>query len=226
MGKLHIIWRSREDISLRQLTFLKLIVSETTNMTSNTYREEKDLIKGCAQGDTEQRDAFVTQYDRLIRSIVGKVYECYGGSRQEVEDVVNFVYEKLLEDDCRRLTIWHGKSKLSTYLVQVSKNLAVDCLRKQGKDDRIKKTKELPVWFKEIDVPDVDESREPLYKALSDSIDELPPKRSIIMKLRLQGKSLREIAKITKLPKGTVFVENSRAMQSLRDELFALREEV
>lgn len=191
-------------------------------LTSNTYRDDKELVRGCAQGDAEQREIFAEKYGRLIRAAVARAYASHGAPQHDTEDVVNHVYEKLLEDDCRRLRAWNGDAKLSTYLVQVTRNLAVDCLRKQGRDGRLKNLDELPPWFKEIEMPRVAESAEPLLDALQDAINELTPKRTMIIKLRLKGHSLREIAKLLNLPEGTVSVENSRALQALRKKLFAV----
>ena len=50
-------------------------------------------------------------------------------------------------------------------------------------------------------------------------IASLSPKQALILKLRLSGKSLRDIAKIMGLPEGTVFGENARAVNRLRELL-------
>jgi RNA polymerase sigma factor (sigma-70 family) len=52
--------------------------------------------------------------------------------------------------------------------------------------------------------------------ALRSALEQLPEKQSIIVRLRLQGKTLNDIAAITKRPLGTIAVENSRALSKLR----------
>ena len=181
--------------------------------------DERVLIRACADGASGQWERFVGQYGRLITSTAAAVRAKSPPHLCEMDDLVAYVYEKLLEDQGRRLRAWRGRAKFSTYLVHVSRNLCIDLLRKSGKEDAA-----LGVARKgPVDPPDLhgysleeEEWRDVQRNALREAIDELRPRQRMIIRLRLKGKSLRDIARAMKLPRGTVFVENSRAIERLR----------
>ena len=57
------------------------------------------------------------------------------------------------------------------------------------------------------------------HAALRTAIAALPEKQALILKLRIEGKSLRDIAELLNRPVGTISVENSRAMARVRTHL-------
>ncbi|HVS13870.1 MAG TPA: sigma-70 family RNA polymerase sigma factor [Thermoanaerobaculia bacterium] len=57
-------------------------------------------------------------------------------SREEAEDFQSWVHERLLEDGCRRLRVFSGRSKLSTFLVTVVNRLFVDYRRQEWGQSR------------------------------------------------------------------------------------------
>jgi RNA polymerase sigma factor (sigma-70 family) len=52
-------------------------------------------------------------------------------SREEAEDFQSWAQERLIEDDCRRLRAFSGRSKLSTFLATVLSRLLVDYRRRE-----------------------------------------------------------------------------------------------
>lgn len=186
---------------------------------STLYKEEKQLIGACVKGDADSWSRFVDAYGRLIRATAGRVIQRSGNPLSEVEDVVSHVYEKLLDNDCRRLGAWRAKAKFSTYLVQVVRNLTLDYKAKDYRRERVEQRTEYPQWIDERSLhADRDEDRE-MSAALKKAMGELSPDRALIIHLRLEGKSLREIAQITNRPQGTIAVENSRALEKMRKVL-------
>lgn len=184
-------------------------------MPSNPHKEDKQLVSACVTGEPKAWEAFVEQYDRLLRAVVRKTGQLESNAGYDADDVVNYVYEKLLENDYRRLTAWQGRAKLSTYLVLVSRNLCLDFVRKHRKGTFVEPTDDIPDDQTPPPGTGDSELRSVRREALAKAIEELPAKQALIMRLRLEGKSLREIATITNRPVGTISVENSRALKKL-----------
>lgn len=188
-------------------------------MSSNQYSEEQSLVNACVAGQADAWDSFMQRYDRLIRATIVNSGARWGAGRNEKDDIVGHVYEKLLENDYRRLSAWRQRSSFSTYLVQVSKNLCFDYLRahRRRMERQIQMNEEeIQHCIEQSARQAKDAASGEKLERLQAAIDKLPPKQALIMVLRLEGKSLRAIAKVLKLPHGTVFGENSRAIEMLR----------
>jgi RNA polymerase sigma factor (sigma-70 family) len=182
------------------------------------YLEERDLISACIKGEPSAWDKFCSRYDRLIGATISAFARRRGDWRYDEEEFKGYVYEKLLDDGNRRLQIWRGDSRFSTYLVMVTRNLCIDYVRKlqrapvQVPDTRLEKIGLEPDIQKSVMAEAQDEEVEELRSA----IESLPSKQVLIMKLRLRGFTLREIATQLKLPPGTVFSEDARARKKLK----------
>lgn len=182
-------------------------------MPSHYTDNDQALIAACLEGSEEAWVHFDAKYRRLIAAVAARAA---GYTGEGIDDDVAHVYEKLLEDDRRRLRKWRGTCKFSTYLAQVARNLCIDRLRQ-----RIRRPDETAL-------DDVPESAAPgntaadqmnqdeEHEALRNALNKLPEKQAKILSMRMQGRSIREIAQITGMPVGTVSVENSRALARLR----------
>lgn len=186
-------------------------------MTSNLYESEAPLIRACSEGDADAWVRFRAQYGRLIRATASKV--C-GFDEESVADLEAITYQKLLEDRCRRLHAWQGRSRFSTYLVQVVRNLSLDWLDKERRTIHGAPLEDSPEpATAETESYEESEYHAAQVAALKEAIKKLPEKQAIIIRLRLEGKSLRDIAHVLNRPIGTVSVENSRALTRLRSHL-------
>jgi RNA polymerase sigma-70 factor, ECF subfamily len=186
------------------------------SFSSNDTEDERVLIAACAGGDAKAWDAFMGRYGRLITATASRVRSKYDARQCEAQDMAAFVHERLLVDDCRRLRAWRGKSKFSTYLVQITKNLCVDYVRTHNRDLVVSNAADAPEWIQSPALAPESAFEESEIAALTKAIDRLPDKQAMIMRLRLDGKSLRDIAEFMRIPQGTAFVENSRALERLR----------
>jgi RNA polymerase sigma factor (sigma-70 family) len=177
------------------------------------YETEQDLISACIEGDPDAWSEFKTRYRRLIRAAAVRTSSV---DDTIVDDLEATVYQKLLEDRCRRMRAWRGRARFSTYLVQVTRNLVLDWVDTQKRTLVASPLDERPDVAG--DAPDygADEEIAAQSKALHEAIQTLPERQAIIMRLRLEGKSLREIAVLMDRPVGTISVESSRAMLRLR----------
>jgi RNA polymerase sigma-70 factor (ECF subfamily) len=181
--------------------------------TSPVYDSEQDLIRDCIAGIPDAWACLKERYQRLIRAVVVRTSAM---DESGVDDLEATVYQKLLEDQCRRLRAWRGQARFSTYLVQVTRNLVLDWVDKQKRtldtdpiDERTESA--APATNHELD-----EEVALQHAALRAAIQALPEKQALIMRLRIEGKSLRDIAQLLHRPVGTVSVESSRAMERMR----------
>jgi RNA polymerase sigma-70 factor (ECF subfamily) len=177
------------------------------------------LVAACIAGDGEAWLQFKRQYERLIRATAARVSRL---DDTRLDDVEATVYQKLLEDRCRRMRAWKGRARFSTYLVQVTRNLVLDWVAMEQRrvaaplDDA-------PEPAADAHDHEAEEVYAEQVTALGEALEALPEKQAIIMRLRLKGHSLREIAQLLNRPVGTVSVENSRAMARLRKRLAHLQ---
>ena len=181
---------------------------------------EAALLSACVSGEEAGWRRFTETYGGLIRATVRTACRRWKAPEAEIEDLESHVYEKLVEDRYRRLRMWRQESAFPTYLVQIVKRLAIDhfkyvARRTDGlgfRDDQadLAMTPSLPEDFGTAE--ELDRMRR--------AIDALPDRQAKVMKLRLEGKSLREVASILALPQGTVFSDNARALETLRKALY------
>jgi len=177
------------------------------------YESEAELINACLEGIPDAWMSFKARYQKLIRAIVVRTSAV---DEATVDDLEALVYQKLLEDRCRRLRNWRGQARFSTYLVLITRSQVLDWVDAQKRsvatspmDERVDAAVGSPDFAAE-------EESAAQYDALRTAIAALPEKQAIILRLRAEGKSLRDIAQVLQRPVGTISVESSRAMARVR----------
>jgi RNA polymerase sigma factor (sigma-70 family) len=185
-------------------------------MASITGRKEHGHIRRCIDGDPAAWAEFRRLYDPVIRRAVYNIVQTHTGRYQLLEDVVAEVYEALLEDDCRRLRKWRGEASFQTYLMRVARNKAIDTMKGKARRDILRYFREVPDWLADCLSPAEREEAALRQDALREALALLSTKQQDIIRMRLEGKSLRAIANEMEIPSGTVAVENSRAIEKLR----------
>lgn len=200
-------------------------VSKLRFMTSHLYRTDNELIEACLADDAAAWEKFMTQYRRLIRSTTAQLRRRYEVASIDTDDLEHHIYQKLLEDDRRRIRSWKGRARFSTYLVQVTRNLVMDyyALRNKGP---LAEEYEASAGDRSVEYDAGEEEEQSQRRAAFDTaLKALPEKQALLIRLRLEGKTLNEIAEITRRPLGTISVENSRALARLRAGILALMNE-
>jgi RNA polymerase sigma factor (sigma-70 family) len=77
-----------------------------------------------------EQAAIVMFYEQYKNLIYGTIRKDSFAQEHEIEDYFNNFWVRLMENDCRRLTLWKGNCRLSTYLVSMLKNFFKDEGRK------------------------------------------------------------------------------------------------
>lgn len=168
------------------------------------------LVRQAAAGD---RAAFRELYDSHVDMVIGHVGRLLG-PRGDVEDTVQEVFVRVY----RSLENYRGECKFSTWLYRVTRNVAIDHLRKQKKmvslDDWRPLRAKGDAW-KQLEARD---QLRGLYAAL----ERMPVEyREAFVLYEIEGCKLREIAEMTESPMGTVASRVRRAREQLQDVLGA-----
>ena len=77
--------------------------------------DEKDLLIGCFKADRHAQGEFVTRFSNLVYNAVLNTLKARGKNwqTQDVEDLHQTVFVRLLEKNCRRLRQFQGKNGCS-----------------------------------------------------------------------------------------------------------------
>ena len=178
--------------------------------TEKQYDVEATRIRRAAGGDKQAFRELYDDYADYVAHHIGRLL----GPRVEVEDAVQEVFVRV---HCS-LSSYRGDCKFSTWLYRVTRNVAIDHLRKR------KNTIALDEWrplkasgsaWKRLEARD---QLRGLYAALEKLNVEY---REAFILYEVEGMKLREIADLTDSPLGTVASRVRRAREQLRETIEA-----
>ncbi len=90
-------------------------------------------LRPCLSGEKQAWDAFVDRFCGVIHAAVARTLRAgpATASRDELQDVVQEVFLRLLRHDCRLLRRYDpARSSLATYLTLIARSVALDHLRR------------------------------------------------------------------------------------------------
>lgn len=180
---------------------------------------ENDIVKRCKNGD---RDAFNELIAMYQSQVVNMSYSMLS-SREDALDAAQEVFVRVY----RGIGSFKEKSSFSTWLYRIITNVCSDFLRKRR---RTPNTVSINASYddedKATDIPDtsptpeehaqLDERRRALYAALDELKEEY---RVVITLFDIEGLSYEEIARITRVPVGTIKSRLNRARSALKKNL-------
>jgi len=191
------------------------MVYKFTPMKFSSQKEEfsiPELISGCVNGKKESWDLFFQKFHRLVTGIA------FHKSHDSMEDAVQTIYLRLIEDDYRVLKKFNGSSygAFLLYLKEVCRNV----VKEENKKFSQKKSYIVPTEVntdslvdpKSINFPENEEEREQLLE----KIMELKLGFREVMVLKLNGYKAREIAEILNLPLNTVLTRIKRSIEKFK----------
>jgi RNA polymerase sigma factor (sigma-70 family) len=178
------------------------------------FNTERELVGAILLGDEEAADVLVRNYSRMIYAIAT---QDFGLHESDANDVFQHVFERLWDQDFRRLRMWNGKGSLAAFLQTMVRNLIVDRLRGERNDTLDPD----PAPGIEIQT-DPDDShylvinRQALVDCIRDAISKLKHRdRNLIHRKHWQEESYREIAAAEDLTVTNVGVALLRAEKRL-----------
>jgi RNA polymerase sigma factor (sigma-70 family) len=166
----------------------------------------------CGKRDPSAPEYF---YELTRRLVYGYIVRWYGPNRSsDVDDTFQGFFEKLIEDNWRRLCAWGGKSAVSTYLIGILKNQLIDQSRKVrpvGTDDGLN------------DIPDESSTGiievmhlEKVRSSLRNAISTLSERDQEILNRTLADESAEDIAAYIGTSKATYYKAYFDAQKRLK----------
>ena len=173
--------------------------------------EETELIKRIASGDEEA-------LAKLIRIYKGRIFLYVYGLLRNYEDSEEATAETFFQV-WRSAKRFKGRSKVSTWLFSIARNVAMKVLRKRRHETLIFELYELDAFVQDVELPqDVE--------LLRRAIEKLPPaQREVIHLAFYEELPYSEIAQILGVPESTVKTRVFYAKKKLRQVIKELQDE-
>ncbi len=181
-----------------------------------TQLDDASLIRLIARRNSEALGALYDRYGRLVYGFALNVV----GSSETTEEIVQDVFTRVWE----RASTYDGElAKVSTWLISITRNRAIDELRR----GRARSEQLNVAWAEAIEIsdpgqpsPEETASVHLQEKTVREAIATLPAEQRQALALAyFKGYSHSEIAEALNLPVGTVKTRIRLAMQKLRQVL-------
>lgn len=176
------------------------------------------LLKLAKEGDTSAFEKLISQHQKSVYNMAFRML----GNREDAYDAAQEVFIRVY----KALPGFREQSMLSTWVYRITKNVCLDMIRKNKKQNTVSIDRETdygdgPLRMQLEDpglTPDETAERNELVKKVREGIAKLPEKHRMIIIMRdMQNLSYDEIAKILRCPEGTVKSRINRARNALRD---------
>ncbi len=182
-----------------------------------------DLVGRCVQGDDSAKAEFINEYGPVVRRAVARKLGTFSDLpplRLDVEDLCGDIFARLLADDCRPLAALNNPRCIYAWLVAVSRNHVVDCIRKRSTRMRthvamVQETEEAYAASPAEEAM----ARESAGRVRAEVAALEPEDRLVIELFYLQGLRYAEIAELTSQNINTVGARIRRAKAKLRASL-------
>jgi RNA polymerase sigma-70 factor (ECF subfamily) len=171
-----------------------------------------DLVQQILNGNSNAFRFLVSKHQRLVAHIVGRIVQ----RREDVEDISQEVFMKVY----RKLKLFRGDSKLSTWIAKIAYNTSISHIRRSKNELSYDETPALVANESDEMLNQIGIEREEAKKYLLELIEELPVHyRTVLTLFHLEEFSYREIEEITEMPEGTIKSYLSRARKILKEKL-------
>lgn len=180
--------------------------------------EERLLLKKAKQGDLVAFEALVRIYQNKIYALALRMTE----NREDAFDVAQEAVLKLY----RGLSAFREKSSFATWVYSVTRNAALDFLRKKKSSVSLEELREQGVEpCGQEDDPESQVLKDEKICAVTAAINALPEQQKTVLILRdIEGYSYEEIAIIIGTTRGTVKSRLFRAREQVRKKYSELGE--
>lgn len=184
---------------------------------------DQELVKMALAGDQKAYKALFEMHRQSIFHIALKIVR----NSEEAKDLVQETFIKAFGS----LKTYNSTYRFSTWLYKIAANCSIDSIRKRKIDalslDKPISTKEGDVQMEVADYtyhPERDLFAKRKSFGIEEAIEELPDKyREVIILRHKEDKAYEEIARLLKVPVGTVKARIFRARELLKKKLKTLR---
>ncbi len=178
---------------------------------------DESLLAGMASGDREATTAFIRRYQARVFGLALTILSDRGAAEEVAQEAFLRAWKHAAGFDPRR-------GQVSTWLLTITRNLAIDVMRMRRADPFDPGT-----LMSIIEAGSDEDADEPLIAAdasnrLRRALAELPRDQSVaVVQAGILGRTAREISEIEGVPLGTVKTRIRSAMLKLRSALEADR---
>lgn len=168
-----------------------------------------ELARRCARGEASAWEELLRSSLDVVWRAVARVLE----TEADVEDVVQSLFVKLLEEDGRRLRSFQGRSRITTWLVAVARR---DALEYAEKRRRPSPSGSPPPA---LDPALLLETAQDAQK-VQDAVERLPARDRLLVRLiYMDGASYDDAARLLAVPVNSISPWLGRAKERLREIL-------
>ena len=201
-------------LAAQHILQLKGLCVGLINETKLDRSEEKTIIRRVLHGDTAAYESLIAHYQPRVFATARK----YARRESEVEDIVQEIFIKTF----KKLDSYREEAPFEHWLMKISVRTCYDYLRKH---QRNKVSSFSDITQEDFDLLEVygeethptREKQEAINKLVHDLLERLQPAaRMVITLLDIEGKSVKEIAKITGWSVSLVKVRAFRARKEMR----------
>ncbi|QJD96496.1 sigma-70 family RNA polymerase sigma factor [Mucilaginibacter robiniae] len=174
-------------------------------------QSEESLIKKVVTGDLSAFKQLISQHERLVIHMVGRIIN----NEEDIKDVSQEVFIKVYHN----LNKFHFKAKLSTWIARIAYSTAINYVKKynkQGVTEDIELKRQLVDYTTPEHLLHIKNEAEFVHNQVS----KLPLQyRTVLTLYHLNEFSYQEIEEITGMPEGTVKSYLFRARKLLKERL-------
>ena len=206
--------QGQDVLAAQNILQLKGLFVGLVNETEMDRSKEKTIIRSVLDGDTAAYESLIAQYQPRVFATARK----YARRESEVEDIVQEIFIKAF----KKLDSYREEAPFEHWLMKISVRTCYDYLRKH---QRSKVSTFSDITQDDFDLLDLygedehpaRENHEAVSKLVHDLMKQLQPAaRMVITLLDIEGKSVKEIAKITGWSVSLVKVRAFRARKEMR----------
>ena len=196
---------------------------------NDSLQEDRHLLSRCLKGDREALELFVRRFSGLIYHSVRHTLTAKGipFSGEDLEDLHNTIFLRLLENRCKKLGQYEGKNGCSpaSWLRVVAVRFILNHVRDSRAQEPAWQNKQAP--FESLS----DQDREALgplafmeqaerRRLLKGALQLLSPRDRLFMRLYFEnGLGLEEVASALNISIQNAYTVKHRAVQRLRSHL-------
>ncbi len=182
----------------------------------STSQDDVTILRLISRQDSDALGELYDRYGRLVYSIAFHTI----GNRETAEEIVQDVFTRIWE---KAHTYDAGQAKVSTWLVNITRNRAIDELRKiniRPEKNSIALSDALNLADQREPGPEAEVEAHFQQHSVREAIAALPTEQQHVLALAyFKGLSHTEIAEVLNEPVGTVKTRLRLAMQKLRQAL-------
>ena len=185
---------------------------------------DKAVLIGCCRGERESQEALIRRFSNLVYSTILHTYKAKSRNCQDedLDDLHNTVFMRLLERRCRRLRQYKGKNgcSLASWIRMITVRTVIDHLRQTA--DALAQPSRVSddaLLLLRSDAPEPWQllDRQQQGDIVRSAMNLLLPRDRLFLKLHcLEGLPLREVAGIMNVSENNAYSLKHRAIKRLK----------